>query len=159
MNAHPQTFKIGLITLGMIIFSCSFILGQKKWDLLYENSAQGKTVMGNLEDLITAVRNGEPIRIYWSFQHPKDSIIKVEHTADAKFCTIMSDRIVLAQIDPIIGQIPDFEAQQITLKENLAWSAIFSSNGKSDMMTRNMITGEIVDHQIRAYSVKWFIKR
>ena len=133
--------------------------GEGNWVLIYENDAEGNSVFGDLDDLIGAVRNGESVRISWYHQSPSDSKRKVEHLADAKFITIMSDQTVLAQIDPIAGQVPDFDKQQITLKENLEWSLIASSNGKNDQMTRNVVTGEIVDHGIRNWGTKWFVKR
>ncbi|MEN0005356.1 MAG: hypothetical protein AAF798_14485 [Bacteroidota bacterium] len=132
---------------------------ESSWRLVYENDAKGQAVQGKLEELIAAVRAGQEIRIYWSSYRVSDPAIKVEHVADAKFLTIMSDEIVFAQIDPIIGQTPDFEVQEIKLKENLAWSFIAASNGKTDQMMRNVMTGEILGHATRQRGIKWFVKQ
>ena len=127
------------------------------WQLIYENDAAGKTVQGALETLLTAVRAGKEIRIGWSSQRPDNPKIKVEHMANAKFLTIMSDAIVFAQIDPIIGQTPQFEQQEVILKENLEWSMIAGSNGKSDSIMRNTASGKIEGHNKRPRGIKWFV--
>ncbi|MEM6543051.1 MAG: hypothetical protein AAF634_17990, partial [Bacteroidota bacterium] len=83
---------------------------------------------------------------------------RVEHLADAAFLTIQSDSVVYAQIRPITGQTPDFENYQIILKENLEWTFIGSTKGDMDTMMRNKITGEIIRHQLRKSSFKWFVR-
>ena len=131
---------------------------QHQWKLIYENDASGKAIYGELIDLIGAVQQGASIRIY--YRSSGDSTF-VEHTAMVKFSTILNSpkgRHVCAQIDPIIGQKPNFEEGIITLKENLEWSLIVSTTGKNDQMTRNVITGEVVNHSFRNWGTKWFVK-
>ncbi|MEL6142064.1 MAG: hypothetical protein AAFU67_10640, partial [Bacteroidota bacterium] len=130
----------------------------EEWKLLYENDVEGNAVHGNITDLIAAVRSGNTIKLFWSHQSLNDPNRKVEHIAIAKFLTVMSDQTVMAQIDPIIGQTPDFTEQKILLKENLSWVLLASTNGKSDSMTRNMVTGEIVSHNQRPMAFKWFVE-
>ncbi len=151
-----------------LLFVLSFLmasamgLSQENWKLVYENDGKGKAIHGSLEELISAVQNGETVRLYFMMGRVNDPDFYVEHTAIAKYFTIMNSpkgRFVTAQINPIIGQIPDFDQEQVLLKENLEWSLIASSNGQNDTMTRNVITGEIVDHQIRRWGTKWFVQR
>jgi len=130
----------------------------ERWTLLYENDAEGNTINGDINHLITAVRAGQTIKVYWSSQRANDSHRKVEHIAVAKFLTVMSDQTVMAQIDPIIGQTPDFAQQEILLKENLSWAMLASSNGKSDRIMRNLVTGEILSHSQRRSGFKWFVE-
>ncbi len=148
------------IIISFLVFS-AVGFSQDGWKLIYENDAEGNPVNGDLEELILAIRNGEMVRIYYNSKKAKHSNTYVEHTALVKFFTIMNSpqgRFVTAQIDPIIGQIPDFEEEKVVLKENLEWSLIASTNGKNDTMTRNLISGEIVGHQIRKWGTKWFIE-
>ena len=134
------------------------VMAQKgTWKLVLENSAKGDIVSGGKEQLINAIRKGMEVRIYWKHESPENPKIKVEHLAPAKFLTIMSNETVFAQIDPIIGQTPDFDQEELKLKENLSWPLIAGTNGKFESMTRNMITGEIVSHQVRQVGVKWFV--
>lgn len=130
-----------------------------KWTLIYENDDNGNAVYGEKETLMEAIRNGEDIRIGWKHQSPTNPKVKVEHWANAKFITIMSDETILAQIDPIVGQTPNFDDQTIILKENFEWSMIASSSGKNDHMTRKVMTGEIMSHQKSRWGIKWYIKK
>ncbi|UJH67800.1 hypothetical protein [Allomuricauda sp. SCSIO 65647] len=149
-------FIISFLLISTTVFS------QDNWALVYENDAEGTAVGGSLAELILAIQNGETVRLYYNSMTPDHSDTYVEHTVLAKFITIMNSqhgRFVTAQIDPIVGQIPDFEGKQVLLKENLEWSLIASTNGKNDTMTRNVITGEIVSHQIRRWGTKWFVEK
>ncbi len=151
--------KIFFLIVLVFISLGSIAQDKSNWKLIYHNDKDGKTIEGKIENLVEAVRIGEKIRVYWSSQRKSDPTKKVEHFSDAKFLTILSDTIVFAQIDPIIGQTPNFDSQTIKLKENLEWSLIAGSNGKSDTMMRNMITGEIVGHGKAKFEIKWYIKR
>ena len=126
--------------------------------MVYANNENGNRVSGDLGDLIGAVRNGVPIRIGWTIQHPTDKSLKVEHFADAKFITILSDSIVFAQIEPIVGQTPSIKDKNVTLKENIEWSFSASSLGNNDSININTRTGEIVDHKPFKCGIKWFGK-
>ena len=150
--------KILFLIIAICCIANSFSQDKGHWKLVYHNDKDGKTIEGNIQDLIKAARNGKEIRIYWSSQRKNDATKKVEHFADAKFLTIMSDTIVFAQIDPIIGQTPSFDDQIITFKENLEWSLIAASNGKSDTMMRNVITGEIIGHGKAHFAIKWYVR-
>ena len=55
------------------IFCLSFTSqAQNKWELVYHNDKNGKTIEGKIENLIQAIRNGEDVRIYWSSQRKND---------------------------------------------------------------------------------------
>ena len=144
----------------IVFFLLSFVSNlnaQRSWKLTYQNDESGNTLFGDMSTLVAAVRDGKSLRVGWKSQSPSDPKRKVEHVADAKFLTILSDNIVFAQIDPIIGQTPDFVSQEIILKENLTWVLIAGSNGKSDSIMRNTITGEIVGHNQRNRSFDWYV--
>ena len=86
----------------------------------------------------------------------------VEHTADIKFSTVMnapSGQFVMGQLDPIIGQTPDFQNGTVVFKENLEWSAIISTTGSNDQIFRNVITGEVLKHSTIRWGTRWFINR
>lgn len=148
------------LTLIIAFFSLTNVIAQKDWKLVYENDEAGKAVYGAIENLISHIREGRPVRIYYRMGGSKPTDRFVEHTVDAKFFTIMNSNgqtLVMAQIDPIVGQTPSFKEGTLTLKENLEWSLIVSTTGKNDQMTRNMITGEIVNHSTRKWGTKWFV--
>lgn len=150
-----QTMK-RLSIIAVFLLICSIGYGQK-WTMVYQNDAKGAMVSGSLNELIEAVRAGLPIRVGWSGQSPTDPNRKVEHVANAKFLTIMSNKTVFAQIDPIIGQTPDFTKQFIELKEGTTWVMIAASNGKSDSMMTDTKTGEIIGHGENARAIDWYV--
>ncbi len=146
--------------LVICLFAFTNVSAQKDWKLVYENDEAGKAVYGEIENLISHIRDGRPIRMYYRMGGSKPTDRFVEHTADAKFFTIMNSNgktLVMAQIDPIVGQTPSFEKGTLTLKENLEWSLIASTTGENDQMTRNVITGEVVNHSTRKWGTKWFV--
>ena len=140
--------KLIVLSLLLICYCNAF---SQSWKLIYENDAQGNQVNGKIEELISAIKDGQEIRVAWGNKY-------VYHIADAAFITIMTDSVVTAQIEPIYGQSPEFEGYSIQFKENLEWRLIAGSNGKSDAMTRNVITGEIVGHNARNRAFRWYAK-
>ncbi|MEM6765445.1 MAG: hypothetical protein AAF824_18745 [Bacteroidota bacterium] len=153
-------FLFCILLIGLGGGTYSHVYSQSAgWKLVLENDSQGEATVGSVDSLISAIRSGAEVRIAWSGGRPSDSLMRVEHLTDAKFLTIMSGKTVQAQIDPIIGQTPDFEAQQITFKENLSWCLLASTNGKADHIMRNEVTGEIISHRIRQRSFKWYVRK
>lgn len=153
--------KTKICILLLVLASAGNSIAQENWTLIYENDANGKAIQGELADLISAIQRGEVIRIYFQMGRASTPEFFVEHTAEVKFTTIMNapeGTFVTAQIDPIVGQTPDFSGKQVLLKENLEWSMIASTSGNNDTMTRNVITGEIVNHEVRQWGIKWFIQ-
>ena len=150
-----------LYTIAFMVFT-TYGFAQNNWELVYENDANGNPIAGTLDELITSIQNGDDIRIYFRMGRPSQPEVFVEHTVLVKFTTIMNSpkgKFVTAQIDPIVGQVPNFEKEIVLLKENLEWSLIASSNGNNDTMTKNVITGEIINHGQIRWGTKWFVEK
>ncbi len=151
-----------ILTFSLFLLYTVSGIAQGNWTLLYENDKDGQTVRGELSALITAIQNGEEIRIYFNSKRPERPERYVEHTCAVKFTTIVNSpdgRFVTAQIEPIIGQTPNATSGEVTFKENMEWCMIASTNGKNDNMMRNVITGEVVSHRIVQRGTKWFVHR
>jgi len=58
--------KIIIIISILCLSFTSLAQNKNNWELVYHNDKDGKTIEGEIENLIGAIRNGEPIRIYWS---------------------------------------------------------------------------------------------
>lgn len=145
--------------VSSILLLSTLHVSAQNWEVVYHNDKDGNAVEGSFLELKNAIRNGHEIRIGWGFQHPTIKKISVEHVVDASFLTIQSDSIVHAQIRPITGQAPDFKEGVVKLRENLEWIFIGGTNGKMDRMTRNVITGEIMEHQLATSEFKWFVQK
>ncbi|MEO9869127.1 hypothetical protein [Ekhidna sp.] len=145
-----------MIKISILLFLVTSYqsFSQDNWELIYHNDDLGNSISGDLNSLIKAVESGEEIRIAWGSRSGR-----IKHLAEASFITVMKDSIVFAQIDPIIGQTPNFENGEIAFKENLEWSFIGGSNGKMTTIMRNVVTGDILGRNVRKSSFKWFIKR
>ncbi len=145
----------------LLFLSKSLLSAQDSWELIFENDADGKVIRGALPTLISAIQNGEPIRISWKMWHQGSDSLYVEHSAPAKFTTILHSPngiVVTAQIDPIVGQVPYIEEASVLLKENLEWSMIAATNGKNDQMIQNIHNGKIQEHSVRRWGTRWFTK-
>ncbi len=127
------------------------------WTLVYQNDADGNVLKGDIQLLINAVRKGLPIRVAWGYQRPSDPGISVEHVADAAFLTIMSQKLVQAQIEPIYGQRPMFDEEYMAFRDNF-WITIANTNGKSVTAIRNFTTGELEDQSIRQSKFTWYVQ-
>lgn len=147
------------ILFSIIVSSTIFSVSAQDWKLVYHNDAEGNTIEGKIKELIHAVYEGKEVRVAWWSKQNEEGVSRVYHVAEAAFLTVMMDSVVMAQIRPIYGQTPDFQEYTITLKENLEWVTIGGTNGKSDAMMRNTITGEIVAHDQRKNARKWYVKQ
>ena len=144
--------SILLVVFALLLFYNTN--GQSKWVLIYTNDAYGEPVYGNFQELIQAVEAGKEIRVGWNMGSGERV---VKHYAPAQFITIM-DSVVYAQISPIIGQQPSYEKQQMTFHENLQWSMIAGSHGKNDTLMRDVISGDIIGHNMYRWGTEWFVR-
>ncbi len=90
------------------------------WHPVYSHDADGNALEGSKTDLMNAVRQGKPVRIYWRGR-------TVEHSTDAIFVTILGGE-VFTQTPEIRGQAPSLDPPAIEFREN-KWQGLFSTNG------------------------------
>jgi hypothetical protein len=152
------------LILSILLLTTQFSMAQSSteqgWRLIYENDANGTALSGSKQQLVKSIEEGKSIRVSFCMGNSTCTDVYALHTALVKFTTILNSpngQFVAAQIDPIIGQIPDLKTGRVLLKENQEWSLIVTSLGEHDQMTRNMITGEIIDHRLVRWGIKWFV--
>ena len=159
-NLNLLVFLTMLLSLALLNSSANAQPSYKaNWVLIYENDEEGKRVQGSKDQLIKAIQNGEVVRVSWVHLISPDPLQKVEHLVEAAYLTIMNDETVLAQIDPIMSQSPDFEGKHIILTENVEMGLVVSTSGRNNYVRRNMITGEIIDRGSGKRAYKWFIHK
>ena len=146
-------FKSYTLIALLLISVAPTCFGQ--WRIVYQNDESGNKLQGELADLRSAIRSGYPIRVGWGSQRENEPNISVEHVVDAKFLTIMGQKHVQAQIDPIYGQRPDFQEVQIRIRPN-EWFMIANTNGKATTATRDLTTGEIENERISQRKFTWY---
>lgn len=145
-----------LIILCLVV-GCQQITNPE-WKLVYRHDNDGNKLSGSKQELRDAVRKGYPIRVGFGGRSRSDTTISVEHVADAKFLTIANGEEVFAQVDPIIGQNPDLEADTVTIqfRDSLEWCIIIGTNGQSDRITTNRLKGKVQGQTSRKMTASWF---
>lgn len=130
----------------------------KGWRVIYAHDKEGQPLSGSLDDLREAVKSGQEIRLNWHHQRPGVSVPAVDHYAEAKFLTILQGNHVIAQIDPIVGQTPDVEAEIITFKAQLEWTILASTSGQHYTLMRNYATGEVINQRLNPMPMRWMVR-
>lgn len=141
-----------MILLTMCVFSLPSAFAQndaeppQSWRLVYENDADGARVAGSKQALMTAVRNGKPVRIYYAGA-------RVEHSADALFLTIFENE-VYAQIEAINSQRPSVDPPKVAFRQvGQQWRMIVGTNGYfTALMDGNEEPNE------RKQGTRWFVQ-
>ncbi|MEO0902567.1 MAG: hypothetical protein AAFY00_11330, partial [Bacteroidota bacterium] len=122
--------------------------------------ANGKTLFGEKQELLNAVRNGNPVKIGFGGQLRRDTTLTIEHVFEAHFFTILNDSEVYAQMSPIIGQNPLIEKDTTNiLFRNTQWNIIVGTNGFSDRLTMSLSQDTILSQNQRKMNVSWFVKK
>ncbi len=130
---------------------------QSGWKMIYQNDEKGKAVSGDINNLIEAIRAGKPVRFGWKAFHDGNPEDKVEHVVEGRFTTIMSDKVVFVQSVEINAQAPNFETEELLLRENMTMVFIASSNGQSEYLFTNSITGEVERHNQIPKAFDWYV--
>ncbi len=141
----------------LITISANAQQSRSGWTLVFRNDASGAVLFGDKQELIHAVRSGYQVRVGWGHRHPEDDKRSVEHVADAGFLTILSGTEVLAQIDPIVGQRPDYENGLITFREGNSWVQMANTNGKAVQLMRDYTTGKVLETTQRPTGFTWYV--
>ena len=154
--------KIGLILAFIFCLSCgsSSSTEEATWQLVYRNGSDGTPLFGSKQDLLNAIRNGNPVKIGYGGQLRNDSTLTIEHVFEAHFFTILNDTDVYAQMLPIIGQTPLIEKDttNIVFRET-HWNILVGTNGFSDRLTMSLTKDSILGHNQRNMNVSWFVKK
>lgn len=174
-------FKTFLLLL-FISFSSFYTNAQTSntYKIIYEADREGKKIAGDLEELMSHVQNGNPIRVGWvlKFKDPKGGAdIEMQHWTDAGFITTLRGH-VFAQINSIYQQGPFVgNPPGVFLVSNKAngWVAIIGTTGLMrqkymrdesmiDMMKKSGMTEDEVNKQLKDMEkmkvhTKWAIQK
>ena len=133
-----MTKKITVLILALMILSL-YTYGQNNsrnqglYKVVYEADREGKTISGNLENLLSYVRAGNPIRVGWELGQSGPNRILLEHWTDAGFLTIHKGHL-FAQINSIYAQgpsAPSVERPSVMMPnaEPNGWVSIIGTTG------------------------------
>lgn len=117
------------------------------YKVVYEADRDGNRISGSLEELVSYVRNGNPIRVGWELGKKGPGLQFLEHWSDAGFITIHKEH-VFAQISSIYGQgtsAPSIEVPFVSMMnaEPDGWVAIIGTTGS--MGQKFKVDQEMID--------------
>jgi hypothetical protein len=129
---------------------------QPQWHLIYAVDSLGQRLSGDKNQLLTAVRAGQPVRVGFgvSWRLPDGTPGGVEHVAEASFLTIHHGE-VFAQLPPILGQAPNGREPVISFQTDgdRLWYALLDTTGR----LLGYFTGEREKARTTRTATYWFV--
>lgn len=146
-----KMYRSFLALFGLLIVTgCASMASPQKlaaahWRLIYENNADGDALTGSKQELVEAVRQGQPVRIVTVGR-------RIEHAADAGFLSVFEGE-VFAQIEAIEAQRPTLNPTRMGYRDpGTKWRMIVGTNG---MVTAQMDGQE---PNARTGHTRWFVQ-
>jgi len=119
--------KILLISIFSFL---SFTISSQSYEIVLSTDFDAEVTSGSKEDLIRAIRSGQPVRVGYQLDFNGDKEPEFDHWIEATFITILGNE-VFTQIDPIFAQGPNTNIPQIEIfSDNTRWTAVIGTNGK-----------------------------
>ncbi|CAL2077386.1 conserved hypothetical protein [Tenacibaculum sp. 190524A05c] len=108
-----------MILLILSVISCHKVNDKKNnfssWKLIYKIDPNGNKIKGSKELLITAVKNGTPVRIGWKLISKKDTTKSVEHVIDTNLLTILNEEELFVQLNSFYAQKPSLKRDSLKI--------------------------------------------
>lgn len=125
-----MNFKILLTVTLLLILSIGASVAQSNYSIVVSTDFEGNVVSGSIEDLITEIRKGKPVRVGFQLDFNEDKEPDFDHWIDAEYITILNGH-VFTQIESIFRQIPRAEIPQIDIiPVDDEWTGIVGTNSK-----------------------------
>jgi len=128
-----------------------------QWRLAYRHDADGRPLAGTKRALFEAVRRGYPLRVAWGFSLEAGKTIRLEHSAEPVFVSIVDDRDLFAQLPEHVGQASYHEADKVLFdKPSVMWRGLLGTTGVFDAVFVDRATGREVRRLPQRAGVSWF---
>lgn len=130
-----------------------------EWQLVYQNSLEGRPITGSVDELIGALKRGSPIRVSWGGMDGEegsdDSWIEF---AEPDFTTVIDDSAVVVQFPPSFIQTSYTDVGETHLQTDLptVWRALMSTDGTYHQFHYDLRTGEITREMYARTEMSWF---
>jgi hypothetical protein len=160
---------IGIISLGklmipllsvLLIFGCTNNIKKEgtgsKWQLVYQNDYNGKSLYGSVDQLISSMKKGSPIKVSWGGKEP-DGRSWIEF-AEPDFTTVMNDTSVVVQFPMSIIQThyTDPNKSFLNTKRPTGWRALMTTNGLYHQFHYDLTSNEIVREMYSRTNISWY---
>ncbi len=147
------------LALFLVIAGCSIeepTGNPPTWQLVYQHDYNGNPLVGNVEDLINAMKRGSPIRVSWGGTVAADS--SWIEFAEPVFTTVMNDNAVVVQFPLSFIQTDYIDPNEAYLETDppIGWRALMSTNGNYHQFHYDLRTGEVTRIMFARTQVSWF---
>ncbi|MGH9320794.1 MAG: hypothetical protein ACRD3V_13025 [Vicinamibacteria bacterium] len=126
------------------------------WQLVYQHDLDGNPLIGEVEDLINAMKGGSPIRVSWGGTVAADS--SWIEFAEPVFVTVMNDNAVVVQFPLSFIQTDYVDPGEAFLQTDppTGWRALMSTNGNYHQFHYDLRTGAITRIMFARTQASWF---
>jgi len=126
--------------------------------LLYRHDADGQPVAGSIEALLSAIREGQSIRLGWGFSRElKGKELKLEHLIEPVFITAVNEKDVSAQLPEHIAQRAYHEVENSFFDDpSVMWRGLMTTQGTFDTAWVNRGTGETIRKYPQRAAISWY---
>ena len=115
------------ITLFIALSLTAVTLQAQEFKVVVTTDFKGAVTQGSIDQLITYIQEGKPVRLGWQLDFNKDGVSDLEHWVDTEFITINNGH-VYSQIKTIHQQSPLPDNVELSGGENL-WYALINTKG------------------------------
>ncbi len=133
---------------------------QSGWRVVYKNDENGKPVEGNIDSLISGIRNGYDVRIGWGWEKERgDSTLRLEHVAKPLYLSIIQDKNVSAIIDPhpLLQSYIDIDRQAFGEGGHI-WQCVMTTKGTFNAQVYDRSNGELLKDWPQNHKMTWFVE-
>jgi hypothetical protein len=148
-----------LMVLGASVGAQSPAAPTGAWVAVYKHDGAGRSIAGDKQALVAAVRRGQSVRVSWGVQHPRDSSRSVEHTALPVFTTVVDGAEVFVQVAEHVA-FADYWARdgQAPGNPRETWTGILGTTGTFNALWYNRATGTEVRRLPQRVTMTWFVQ-
>lgn len=129
------------------------------WQMVYKTNKRGERIDGNKQHLITAIRQGLPVKIGWGGKGKKH---RIEHISEPIWLAILDEQEVVAHLDPQVLASTDWEnltanyANPAKLKEE--WRVVITTKGAFDAVWYDREKHQRIKRVPQQHPMTWMIK-
>ena len=152
-----------IVTIFLFCNACGPVVIEKQqsgWKAVYQNDPNGKAIEGNIDSLISGIRNGYDIRVGWGWEKEiGDSLVQLEHMATPIYISILQEKDVSAIIDahPLLASYLAIDQQKFSAGGH-PWQCIMTTQGTFNAQVYDRATDTLIKDWPQRHRITWFVE-